>query len=215
MRLSQSKQIIDAYVVGIRAVGTGVVTDGLCSLAKFLAAYADEQMSTLAERAATIDIRAAARSCLDVRLATITQVATQLDVVANVVESGGGKLDSIRDLRSLGKILRQCSESEDTLQLVLDKLRAAMEPQPVEMQIGSFIERLNRETGTVSFERTLAELAASPLRREHVVSIAKSVYGGIKNATSRKGALAYIRKPHDARLGARRGIEATGGRSAA
>ncbi len=90
-----------------------------------------------------------------------------------------------------------------------------MRPNPIDHQISTFIQRLNRDTGTDSFEQTLAELADSPLQREHVVAVAKSVYGGIRNSTSRKAALEFVRKPHDARMSARRGIEATGGRSAA
>ena len=62
---------------------------------------------------------------------------------------------------------------------------------------------------------TFAEFANSSLKREHVVAVAMSVYGGIKKAISRKGALDYIRKPHDAYMSAKRGIDATGGRSAA
>ena len=63
--------------------------------------------------------------------------------------------------------------------------------------------------------KTFAEFANSSLKREHVVAVAMSVYGGIKKAISRKGALDYIRKPHDAYMSAKRGIDATGGRSAA
>jgi hypothetical protein len=64
-------------------------------------------------------------------------------------------------------------------------------------------------------ERTLGELRDSKLKREVVVQIALAVYGGIPKKTSRKDALDSIRKPHDARVNARRGIEAQGGRSAA
>jgi hypothetical protein len=60
-----------------------------------------------------------------------------------------------------------------------------------------------------------AQLAASPLKKEHIVAIAMSVYGGIKKSTPRKGALEYIRKAHDAFTSAKRGIQAEGGRSAA
>jgi hypothetical protein len=59
------------------------------------------------------------------------------------------------------------------------------------------------------------ELASSNLKREQVVAIASSVYGRINKGTSRVVALAYIRKPHDAHVIARRGIDASDGRSAA
>jgi len=138
----------------------------------------------------------------------------QLDHLVKILSTGGAKAEATKDLASLSKLLRGFAESE-TLSAVLDKLRDAMKLEPVEQQIVRFIERLKRETGTASFDRTFAELTASPLKREHVVAVALSVYGGIKKSTSRKGALGYIRKPHDAYMSAKRGIDATGGRSAA
>ena len=75
-------------------------------------------------------------------------------------------------------------------------------------------DRLQHEACTASFERTFAELADSPLRPADVVEIANAVYGKIKKNSSREAALAYIRRPHDACMNAKRGIDATGGRSA-
>ena len=90
-----------------------------------------------------------------------------------------------------------------------------MTPETAEQQIDRFIKRLIQESRSASFESVFAELEASALKREHVVSIALSIYGGIKKTTSRKEALGYIRKPHDAYMSSKRGIDATGGRSAA
>jgi hypothetical protein len=69
--------------------------------------------------------------------------------------------------------------------------------------------------GTEAFEQALSELVASKLKRDDVVEVARKVYGNIPKNTSRKAAIRYIRKPHDARLSAKRGIDAMGGRSAA
>ena len=87
--------------------------------------------------------------------------------------------------------------------------------QKPEKEIREFIHRLKAETGSDRFDQVLSELANSNLRREHVIEVARAVYGGIPKKTSRKAALGFIRKPHDAYMNAKRGIDATRGRSAA
>ena len=213
MQLSQTKQPIDAYADGLQAARADTAADGVRALASFLGEFSGAQMGTLLERGAKV----APRPTVTPRKnghSTAADVAAHLDVLAKVLASGGAKAEYKKDLANLGKLLRGFAESE-TLLAVLDKLRDAMKPEPVEQQIVGFIERLKADTCTPAFERTLAELAASPLKREHVVAVAMSVYGGIKKSTSRKGALDYIRKPHDAYVSTKRGIDATGGRSAA
>ena len=98
---------------------------------------------------------------------------------------------------------------------MLEALRRALKPEPPAELIKAFIERLKRDIRTPAFEQTIAELAGSRLKREQVVEIARAVYGGIPKNTSRKAALKFIRKPHDAYMSAKRGIDAMGGRSAA
>ena len=90
-----------------------------------------------------------------------------------------------------------------------------MAPNKSDPAIRTYIDRLKSGTGTDTFEEALAELASSSLKREHIVEIARAVYGGIPKNTSRKAALKFIRKPHDAYMSAKRGIDAMGGRSAA
>lgn len=98
---------------------------------------------------------------------------------------------------------------------MLEAFRRALKREPAGDRVKAFIERLNSEMRTPAFENTLTELATSKLKREQVVEIARAVYGGIPKNTSRKAALKFIRKPHDTYMSAKRGIEATGGRSAA
>ena len=69
--------------------------------------------------------------------------------------------------------------------------------------------------GTSYLECAFANLARSDLRWEHLVSVVKSVPGSIGQGTSKKQALDFIRKPHDAYVNAKRDIEATASRSAA
>jgi hypothetical protein len=214
VKLRQTKQTIDAYADGLQSADADSAAVGLRTVASFLGEFSDVQMSRLIERGSKADLRSTATACARGGSPNTAQVALHLDLLAKILASGGAKAESTKDLASLRNLLRRFAESE-TVSAVLDKLRDAMRPEPVEQQIAQFIERLKKRTGTASFDSTLAELAASPLKREHVVAVAMSVYGGIKKSTSRKGALDYIRKPHDAYVSAKRGIDATGGRSAA
>jgi hypothetical protein len=170
-------------------------------------------MSTLVRRGSKATGGAAARPGAGDR-SSCTNATAQLDRLADILTAGAAKKESVKDLIALRKLLSRFAESE-TLSAVLGKLRDAMKPEPIGQQIDGFIKRLKEETGTASFDRTFAELTASQLKREHIVTIAMAVYGRISSGTSRKRALDFIRKPHDAYVSAKRGIEATGGRSAA
>lgn len=214
VKLSQTKQTLSGYAEALSAAGAASAARGLKALASFLDESANEEMSYLVQRASKTEASVAKRPSIDRDLPSAPQLATYLDLLAKILASTKSKVDYTKDLTALGKLLRRFDESE-TLSAVLDRLRGAMKPEPVEKQIAGFIERLKKETGTPSFDRTFEELAASPLRREHVVAVAMAVYGRINRSTSRKAALDYIRKPHDAYVSAKRGIDATGGRSAA
>lgn len=213
MKLSQTKQTIDAYADGLQASEAGTVADKLRAVASFLGEFGDQQMSNLVRRGPVIGRQSLSRPRTGGN-SVGAEVAAQLDLLGKILASGGAKKELTKDLASLGELLRGFADS-DTLPAAFDKLRDAMKPEPVEQQIIGFIARLKADTRTANFEATFAELAASPLKREHVVAIALSVYGGIKKSTSRKDALAFIRRPHDAYTSAKRGIDATGGRSAA
>jgi hypothetical protein len=122
------------------------------------------------------------------------------------------------DLTSLLKLIGQhwCESPKSTSVLsMLNALRRVLRPEPSGALTKTFIERLGKDTRTPAFEQTFEELAGSKLKREQVVEIARAVYGGIPKNTSRKAALKFIRKPHDAYMSAKRGIDAMGGRSAA
>jgi len=213
VKLSQTKLAIDAYADGLDAADAGSAAESLRTLASFLGEFSGEQMSILVLRDSKVSLRAAAKPSGTSDSPSV-EVVEQLDHLVTVLASGGAKKEFTKDLVSLAKLLRGFADSEK-LSAVLGELRHAMTPEPIEQQIDGFIKRLREETGTASFDRTFAELAASRLKREHVVAVAMSVYGGIKKSTSRKAALDYIRKPHDAYVSAKRGIDATGGRSAA
>jgi hypothetical protein len=212
VKIDRTKPILDSYASGLRQANAHSVATGLEALSSLLGEFGDVPMATFVARG-TASITAIAIPNAGNR-AELSQLAEQVELLGELLGSAGAKLDHMKDLRDLAVLLRRHGESEN-LTSVLEKLRLAMQPEPIELKISSYIERLRRETGTSAFERTLAELTKSPLKREHVLAIAKSVYGGIKSNTSRIKALAYIRKPHDAYLSTKRGIDANGGRSAA
>jgi hypothetical protein len=147
------------------------------------------------------------------------EVISHLEALGLVQEASKAPKALTRDLELLVDLLRSGDGGNDDsryLLPMLNALRQALMPKPKpERGVREFIERLKAETGSDRFDQTLSELANSGLRKEDLVEIARAVYGGIPKRTSRKAALAFIRKPHDAYMSARRGIEATGGRSAA
>lgn len=115
----------------------------------------------------------------------------------------------------VGLLIELLRSDSGYLVAMLDRLRRVLTSAGSPRGIAEFVERLTSEIGTEAFEQTLSELTASRLKREDVVEIARAVYGGIPKGTSRKVAIGFIRKPHDARVSAKRGIDAMGGRSAA
>jgi hypothetical protein len=116
---------------------------------------------------------------------------------------------------NLGLLIKLLDADSGYLSGMLDFLRRALSSPPMSDEVSRFVERLRAEVGSSAFEETLAELASSTLKRESVVEIARAVYGGIPKSTSRKAALQLIRRPHDAYVSTKRGIDAMGGRSAA
>jgi hypothetical protein len=211
--LGELNKAIIAYSAGLTAADAASAALQLRALGSFLGEFADEDLASLLKRGqrAAAPLRQAANLSPN---SAIVKVAVQLEALATILKSAGGQSTFTQGLASLGRLLRAFGESDD-LSAILDKLRDATKPEPIEQQIARFVERLKADARTPVFESTLAELEASALRREHVVAIAKSVYGGIRSSTSRKAALAFIRKPHDAYMSAKSGIDATGGRSAA
>ncbi len=213
MKIEQTMHAITAYANGLGAAEAHSAAADLRFVASFLDEFHDEQMSILVKRGSKVGIQGTTAPYIT-GTSPSTVIASHIDLLGKILVAGGANAEATKDLVSFSKLLRGFDESE-TLSAVLDKLRDAMKPEPVEQQISAFIERLKKARGTASFDQTFAELAASPLLREHVVAVALSVYGGIKMSTSRKAALGFIRKPHDAQMSAKRGIEATAGRSAA
>ena len=214
MKLSVTRHIIDAYAEGIAAADARPFAEALRTIVAFLAEFSSEPMSVLVERGSQDHTTCGAAQPTASATCSAAQTAAQLNHLACILAAGSAKADHIKDVMALSNVLHQFGESE-TLSAAINRLRDAMKPEPRHEQVDSFIQLLKRETGSSAFETTFARLAQSTLKREDVVNIAKSVYGGIKSNTSRKGALDYIRKPHDAYNSAKKGIDATGGRSAA
>ncbi|MGO9474732.1 MAG: hypothetical protein ACLPWS_15240 [Rhodomicrobium sp.] len=213
MKVSLTRQIIGSYLEGFIVAGADRIAGGLRALTLLLDQFADEQMSTFLDRAQKSANEIAKGSIIHSQLCSAGEVSKQLEILLAILGAAKIQPNNKNDLKALVTFLHSFSESEK-IAPVLDKLGEAMKPKPIEQQIAEFTERLEKETGTPVFEQTLAELSASALKREHVVEIAQSVYGQVRKNTSRKAALDFIKKPHNAYITAKRGIEATGGRSA-
>lgn len=82
--------------------------------------------------------------------------------------------------------------------------------------IQNLSENLNKATGDeIAFEMVYDQLMNADLKKDDILKICRKVYGDVPTSTSRTRALELIRKPHDARIHTRRGINAMQGHSAA
>jgi hypothetical protein len=202
MKVSQTVAIIDQYI----ALGAVSSASELGSVLKFLEKFREFEMKEFHKRASLF--LTADRWVEKPHRSPVLAPLSSLLLVAKAHK------DVIKDVEYLADLLRHVPDS-GVLDEHLSRLGAAMQPKTTEQLIAEFTLRLNREIGTPAFERTFAELANSPLKGDDIVTVAVDVYGWIKKGTSRKKALDYIRMPHDAFSGARRVLEAQGGRSAA
>jgi hypothetical protein len=214
MKLSKLKPIFAAYSEAISGAGGIAAATRMTSLVQFCSAFPNQTMAALASGSLALSLKPSTADISPPPDLSVEQTVLDLKSLIGLAVTLGVKSEFQRDLELFSEFLQPFRESE-TLATVLEALRLAMTPPTAEHLVDKFIQRLSRESGTPEFEDTWAELSASSLKQDHMVAIAMSVYGGIKKGTSRKAALAYIRKPHDAYVSAKRGIDATGGRSAA
>ncbi len=140
----------------------------------------------------------------------------QLSNVVQMLRMANGDVELINSLDSLKLLLQRFSDSPklaETFSRLRDFMTGSTEALYAAL-VSDFSSRLKRDMYTSAFEQTISELLNSKLKKEHVVEIAQIVVGGTKSK-SRPKALEAIRKPHDAYLNTKRGIDASGGRSAA
>ena len=210
MRLSETEKIVRAQARAL-ALFDQPAGGSLDRLADFLKTFGSRQMSEVAQALArpsrTQDTNK--RSEPDV---SCTVVAEHLYAVSVVLAAANARATKIADLKLLAKLIG--TESCD-LSSALVKLRVAMTPPQAEQIVEEFIKQLKTDARTERFEQTWADLKASGLKVAHMLSIARQVYGPVPASTSRDKALKFIRRPHDAYMSTKRGIDAMGGRSAA
>jgi hypothetical protein len=211
----QIKSIV-AFAEALETCGPAPVARALHDFASFLADMPDTGRTQLINQGQALAVALRPNSWSANEPVMASHVGTALCRLAAIVETTGGQPPRTfaTKLRSLAKLLIGISESE-LFSARLNQLRVLMTPPPLEQQIAIYVERLKSQTGTPAFDRTHQELTASDLRKEAVIAIANAVYGKIPNSTSRVRALAFIRKPHDARVATKLGNDAMGGRSAA
>jgi len=210
--------MISAYARGLELAGAAKPSAHLHSLAKLLGEFPGRTMADLLECDRYIPQEREAPRPPFIDEPTVVDVIPHLEALERILKAGRARAAQTTDLGLLIDLLRRGNGSEiDSRYLspMLNALRQALAPQKPAKLIREFIDRLRAETGTDQFEKVLSELANSELTKEDLVEVASAVYGRIPKRTSRKAALNYIRKPHDAYMSAKRGIDATGGRSAA
>jgi hypothetical protein len=210
--------MISAYAHGLELAGAATPAAHLQTLAELLREFPNRTMADLVECDPNTlpECEAASGSFGDGP--TVVEVIPHLEALEHILESGRARAAQTADLGLLIDLLRRGNSGEyDSRYLspMLNVLRQALAPRKSDKQIGEFIDRLRAETGSERFEKVLSELANSRLTKQDIIEVATAVYGRIPKKTSRKAALNFIRKPHDAYMSAKRGIDATGGRSAA
>jgi hypothetical protein len=209
MKLSETGRIVRAYVQALKAGGACPFVPALEALANFLNGQTKMTMEHLRNRIRDAPLNVARTSADGPDSCKAS--AVQLKALNSVLVAGRARNAQIADIELLIELLQTDSVYDlDMLDFLKQLARPLQEPR-----IEHFIERLNSQIGGDAFESTFEELSSSDLKREAVVEIAVGVYGGVPKKTSRKAALSFIRKPHDARMSAKRGISAMGGRSAA
>jgi hypothetical protein len=218
VKLAETERVISAYVDGLKLADAVNSAAYLQSIAGLLKEFPDRTMADLVKcyRRAQQQYRADSQHRTDGP--TVVDVLPHLEAVVRILKAGRSPTGQIRDLGLLIDLLRSSNASNSDsryLSSMLKMLRQVLSPRTPEKVVREFVDRLKAAKGSDQFEQVLSELANSDLKKEHLIEVARAVYGGVPRSLSRKAALAYIRKPHDAYLSAKRGIEATGGRSAA
>lgn len=142
---------------------------------------------------------------------SITDVASDLQHIYALLRSAGMNSGVVNDIALLTEVLQRAES--DYLEPMLENFKAYLRPPAFNAE--AFIERLRADQKTPRFEATFAELAQSNATVQHLQDIALRLSGAKKKPTTKKAALASIRRPHDAYMNAKHGIDASGGRSAA
>ena len=113
------------------------------------------------------------------------------------------------DLKLLAQLLARDSAN---LSATLDALRAAMTDR---FDVEQMATKLRDAVGTERFDSLYAKIKAPAVKLDDLKRLAVLIYGAADPVKNKTAALKQIRGPHDARMSARLGIEASGGRSAA
>lgn len=211
MKVSKIERPVSAYADGLELAGAPELAAQLRTLGAFLREFGNVTVADLAAQIAKLSGCATSLVSKSEDEARFNQLTAHLSALRSILAVSGAT-----KMANQIQLLAQVATSDSVyLSDMLNALRRALSAPAGNARAADYIERLKAEIGTEAFEHTLQEIDASPLKREQVVEIACGVYGGIPKRTSRKAAIEFIRKPHDARVSARRGVDALGGRSAA
>jgi hypothetical protein len=211
VKLSDIERPINAYAQGLAVAGALKPAACLRALAEFLREFGSLAVADLSVCNPKITGLSKGSQVAKDEQILVSDLLPHLYALEAILAASNAS----KQASAIRLLVKSVGDDSVYLSSMLNALRRALSRNNSDPRVGDFIERLKAEMGTDTFEQTLGELRSSALKREQVVEIALNVYGGIPKSTSRKAALDFIRKPHDARVNARRGIEALGGRSAA
>jgi hypothetical protein len=218
VKLSETERVVSAYVDGLKLADAGKPATYLQAIAELLSEFPDRSMADLVKCHRKVQQQSQAEPGPWNDEPRLIDIIPYLEALGRVLDAGRSPARRTKDLGLLIDLLQGSDGGRgDSRYLLpmLNALRQAMKPRTPEKTIQEFIDRLEAAKGSNRFDQVFSELASSDLRKEHVIEVARGVYGGVPSKLSRKAALAYVRKPHDAYMSAKRGIDATGGRSAA
>lgn len=218
MKLSKLQTWLDAYAAVLKSAGALPAANAIGDCAAFLALHKSKNVSDIIAKGGAVASCAAAADSSPQLLLSTRQTAKLLEDLSNLMKAmGPASAKAAADRNSIidfAKLLRLAPESELT-SATLEKLRVAMIPASTEPQVASYIERLKRTARTPDFRTTIDEIGRSKLSKQDVLAIAREIFGDLPNSTPRSTALKKMYQLDDAYQSAKRGIDATGGRSAA
>ena len=177
MKLADLEHTIRSYADGLDLIGAADVVFELNAVARFLGDYRSLEVSTLVDCGAQA---ASSRHSPELERPSTPNIIPHLRALEKILRAGHG-MNVANDLGLLIKLLGRDSRYTPEM---LEFLKRALVRQPLSEEAELFAERLKSEIGSEKFERSLAELERSALKRDQVVEIARAVYGGIPKNTS-------------------------------
>jgi uncharacterized protein with PhoU and TrkA domain len=215
VKLERLKNLLCTYALVLKNIGSDEKAAWITELAQAMSPHLSQTVDTYLQRVQRGRPSLPAHERWDT-MCTVSGKAATMHAVSEVLEGLLNISNALHAYSEAAKLKLLVQLLSGDMRYLTDSLQAmkedAVTPEP---DPNEFVGKLKAASGSEQFERLFRELETSNVRRETIIAIARGMVGRVAASTTRKAALALIRKGHDARMSARRGIEATGGRSAA